>query len=252
MNDATAFQERIDWMLKASLRQAQEAITKIESEASMRGVFQGSRRVQMVLQAVQDQFEEAADTVVAFATEQGRLDDGAVVSKLEDFATRLRDASRLQGATSMRGMEQLVAEGFDKLSQHLQFALRQAKAGLHKASGDTAITSNSVNISHSVVGGVQQGTAQSTQNVQQSLSVSDTTAALEAFEAALAEAKLESQITADLRADVQAIKLQLGKSKPDFSTIQTLGRGLKFVVDKTGGALLAAAGLALWKSLGID
>jgi hypothetical protein len=251
MDDVTAFHERIDWMLKKLLRQAQDAIAKTESEASTRGALQGGRRIQAVLQVVQDQFENAVDTVVAFADEQGRLDDHAVALKLENFATKLKGVSRLQGAMSISGMEQLIEDEFEKIAQHLQFALRQASAGLHRTSGNKAVTSNSVNISNSVVGGVQQGTTQSIQSVQQSLSVSDVTAALEAFEAKLAGEKLAAQEAADLRSDVEAIKLQLGKSQPDKSIIQALGRGLKYAVEKVGSAVLAAAGLALWKSLGI-
>ena len=110
---------------------------------------------------------------------------------------------------------------------------------------------NSVNIAHSVIGGVQSNSPGATQNVQLTISRNEMLPAIEAFEAALASENVTGAQLDELRADLETIKLQMKRPSLNQNILRAAGASLKFAVEKIASAVLTKAGQALWTALGV-
>lgn len=243
-----------------SIQRLGREVNRIKGEFTKAGSFRGSRLGIYVGEAARTEFRSAVSTVLddlkrAVATtklDRNELRD-VTYQRLAIFALDMRAYSGLiQFVQTQHPAVATLEPIVQGLPGELNVMIRQFEVGFsHFSTQEVSTVTNNINVGGDVVGGIQQNTHNSIQNVS-ILDRHAIEAALSTAEQHLAE--VSSTELEPIRADLATIRAQLKKPTLSESILRETGKTLRNLTENVAATALAphvqAALLALAATLG--
>lgn len=114
-----------------------------------------------------------------------------------------------------------------------------------KSARETSVTNNSVTITNSTVGSIQQAGDGAVQQSADAQNIGSIRRALEAFERAVAEAQISEHIRSEIQHEVETLVPQMRKAAPSAVIVRESLKTLRNIVEGTAGGVLALPFAAL-------
>jgi len=231
------FEDRINWHLEKACFGCQNEIASINRKANAAGSFYSGVRVKSVSSTAEKEFDKGIISAL------GELKRVSLLGVLDLFELRAITHQKVENFA--KAIVALAKPAYDEcnvpqqclevLSSNIErrrsYLLRQFDVGFEDPPlpEEPMLMSNNIRIGTMIGGGIQQGTAESKQTLEQHI---DATAALEAI-ASLEEevANLRLEAVQDLRIDLDAIKSQLSKSTPNNAIVIEAGRSIRNIAE---------------------
>lgn len=165
----------------------------------------------------------------------------SISSGLKDFMSASRVSVRAAAAPFGVSVVEAIDGILDKADAHTLAELGEFSSGVWRprASAMETAVNNSVNLTNSTVGSIQQAGSHAHQQSDNTLDIGSIQQALDAFDRAAAEADLSEQERAAIRAEIETIRPQLGKPAPSAVIVREGLKSLRNIVEGVAaGALL--------------
>lgn len=231
-------------------------VGRIDGECSLNGASGGSRHFLRLAAALKKEFLSAAGDVLRAlpaAHQIGGLDRNELLDltgpRLAEMLAVMMAVTRLEkrvDSISNPEFKASILSYFDECRARIPVLLRQSQIGFDRIWDEEGRrVTNTINAGQ-IIGGVQQGTASSTQHISIAIDRVIVESAIQALEKQLGDSANDAEIVATVRADVETIKAQLAKREPSRTILSEVGKTLRNVVEGvTGGLLTPAASSAI-------
>lgn len=249
------------WHLDKRDAAADREIIAIEQRHSAAGRYRSGATIDVVTKELCSALNDGCDSALgelARALRATSLDRQLLrrttAECLNGYLLRLRSKKVID---KMRGIgaERIIDERLAKMESDLEFKMRQFDVGFFNPAEPERPTNMTNNIEIGVMtgGGVQQGNAASTQQVESATSVDvpSVRATLQAFETDIDNAQVPTNIKGEIKAELATIRAQLEKATPSSSILREAGASLRNIVEGAVGSAVSSAP-ALWKLLGLS
>jgi uncharacterized protein YlxP (DUF503 family) len=178
--------------------------------------------------------------------------------RLESLAREMRSLSGFEKlARTGHPAARHVESALQTLPGRLSVMLQQFDAGMFGPADlvQSAVTHNNVSVGGNLVGGVQQGSHGSTQNVRVATDVKAITDAVDAFQRAFVAVSVPVESRAEIESELATIRAQLAKSVPNRTILYEAGKSIRSLAEGVIAGMMTpqavAAAATLWSMLGV-